>query len=56
MLNLVDNARRHAGGVVAAAVYVHDEKLRIMIDDAGPGVPEAERTRIFDRFMVRREE
>jgi signal transduction histidine kinase len=48
--NLVDNARRHAGGVVAASVRLRGDQLQIVIDDAGPGVPTAERDRIFERF------
>jgi signal transduction histidine kinase len=50
--NLLDNARRHAPG---AAVEVAVEPLsaggaRLTVADRGPGVPEAERDRIFEPF------
>ncbi|WP_157621110.1 HAMP domain-containing sensor histidine kinase [Saccharothrix sp. NRRL B-16348] len=48
--NLLDNAERHAGGVVRIGVFAHDGRARIEVDDAGPGVPPELRDRIFDRF------
>ncbi|MDK3257660.1 HAMP domain-containing sensor histidine kinase [Blastococcus capsensis] len=50
--NLMDNADRHAGGVVAVTVTVtrDGDQARVLVDDAGPGVPEVDRTRIFERF------
>ena len=48
--NLMDNADRHAGGVVAVAVARSGDLARILVDDAGPGVPEADRSRMFGRF------
>ena len=49
--NLLDNALRHAGGhpvrVRAAAV---GPRLVVRVTDRGPGVPEAERERIFEPF------
>jgi two-component system OmpR family sensor kinase len=50
--NLVENARRHAGGggtVVVSSTAV-DGRLRIDVDDDGPGIAPAERERVFDRF------
>jgi signal transduction histidine kinase len=44
--NLVENAVRHGGGRVR--VTVADGLLRV--EDDGPGVPEAERERIFEPF------
>lgn len=44
--NLVDNARRHA----AARVLVTVAPGRLDVDDDGPGVPAAQRERIFERF------
>jgi len=50
--NLVENARRHAGpdGTVRASSTVAAGRLRVDIDDDGPGIPPAERERVFDRF------
>jgi two-component system, OmpR family, sensor histidine kinase MtrB len=48
--NLVDNAEQHGRGLVRVGVCVRDGKARLEVDDAGPGVPEAERERIFERF------
>nr|WP_148303382.1 HAMP domain-containing sensor histidine kinase [Saccharothrix espanaensis] len=48
--NLLDNAERHAGGAVRVAVLRRAEVVRLEVDDAGPGVPEELRERIFDRF------
>jgi signal transduction histidine kinase len=50
--NLVENALRYtpAGGVVdvEAALFQGQPLLRVV--DDGPGIPEAERERVFDRF------
>jgi two-component system OmpR family sensor kinase len=50
--NLLANARRHAGpaGRVALSATVAGRRLRIRVDDDGPGVDPAERERVFDRF------
>jgi signal transduction histidine kinase len=48
--NLLDNAERYAGGAVRIAVCRHDGRIRLEVDDAGPGVPEELRERIFERF------
>lgn len=52
MLNLVDNAIRHAGagGEVMLRVRADGGEAVIDVEDSGPGVPEADRERIFDRF------
>jgi signal transduction histidine kinase len=44
--NLVDNAARHA----TSAVTVTVEGSQVVVDDDGPGVPDADRDRIFERF------
>jgi two-component system sensor histidine kinase MtrB len=51
LANLVDNAERHGGGVVAVRAERVGATLQIDVDDAGPGVPEDDRARIFDRFV-----
>jgi signal transduction histidine kinase len=48
--NLLENARRH--GAAPIEVRVKDRQLRIC--DAGPGVPDAERERIFEPFYSTR--
>jgi two-component system, OmpR family, sensor histidine kinase MtrB len=53
--NLLDNAAIHGGGgievsVDAAANDVGAERVRIAVEDHGPGVPADERTRVFERF------
>jgi two-component system, OmpR family, sensor kinase len=48
--NLVDNARRHARTVVRVTVSPNGSHIVLRVEDDGPGVPEEERTRLFDRF------
>ncbi len=52
--NLVHNARSHGGGVRCVSVVPgegeHAGTVLLIVDDAGPGVPVADRERIFDRF------
>lgn len=50
LLNLVENARAHGGGVTAVAARRRDGAVRIEVDDAGPGVAQSDRSRIFERF------
>ena len=52
LANLLDNALRHspAGGVVAVTAAVQDGRARIEVTDEGPGMPEGEATRVFERF------
>jgi signal transduction histidine kinase len=49
---LLDNACKYSpnGGRVDVAVIAEDGRVTLSVDDSGPGIPEAERTRIFDRF------
>ena len=49
---LLDNACKYSppGGSVAVGVAVEGRRVRLTVDDSGPGIPEAERDRIFDRF------
>lgn len=49
--NLVENAEVHAGGCEQVTVErgTHDT-VRIVVDDAGPGVSPEDRERIFERF------
>jgi signal transduction histidine kinase len=49
---LLDNACKYApdGGRVDVTVALDGSRVALTVDDSGPGIPEAERTRIFDRF------
>jgi signal transduction histidine kinase len=48
--NILDNARIHGGGAVQVVLETASDRVRIMVDDAGPGIPPAERHRVFERF------
>jgi len=49
--NLLRNAARHAPGhEVILRVVRRDGRVAFIVDDAGPGVPEAEREALFERF------
>ena len=53
ILNLVENAVRHtpAGGSVQVAIEANADRAQIAVSDTGPGIPETERERIFERFV-----
>lgn len=53
--NLVDNALRHGppGSRVQVWTGVEGGTPMLRVDDAGPGLPPAERARVFDRFYRR---
>ncbi|MGD9882598.1 sensor histidine kinase [Reyranella sp.] len=49
--NLIENARRHGGdGPISLSVERAGERAVLEVSDRGPGVPEAERQRIFEPF------
>lgn len=48
--NLVENAERHGGGLVQVLVQREQSSVTIMVDDAGPGVDEGLRERLFEPF------
>ena len=53
--NLLENADRYAGGATSVQVFLVEDaesgdRVGIAVEDAGHGVPEAERSAIFDRF------
>jgi two-component system sensor histidine kinase TctE len=50
--NLLDNAIRytHPGGQVTVRVGFDAGRPRVSVEDNGPGIPESERTRVFERF------
>lgn len=49
--NLVDNAARHAAGRIAVAVASGVDSVTLTVDDDGPGIPESDRERVFERFV-----
>ena len=55
MINLVDNARKFTpkGGHVAVTIDADEIETRFTISDTGPGIPEADRARIFLPFAHR---
>lgn len=50
--NLVDNAVRYspAGGEVEVSIFREGAEAVLRVTDDGPGIPEAERGRVFERF------
>ena len=52
LVNLVENALRHAGAGARIVVRVErrEGEPKLSVVDNGPGVPEADRERLFDRF------
>lgn len=53
--NLVDNAVRHTpeGGRVSVTIATSHSGATLEVTDSGPGIPEADRARAFDRFYRR---
>jgi signal transduction histidine kinase len=48
--NLLENARRHAGGAIRIAVRHEGGAAVLEVEDRGPGIAEAERARVFEPF------
>ncbi|MGH9229361.1 MAG: sensor histidine kinase [Acidimicrobiales bacterium] len=49
--NLGDNAVRHANSQVTFALGEQDGAVVLDLDDDGPGIPAADRQRVFERFV-----
>jgi|HigsolmetaAR204D_1030405.scaffolds.fasta_scaffold00184_26 two-component system OmpR family sensor kinase len=49
--NLLYNALRYANTRVGVRFDVGAERYRLCVEDDGPGIPEAERRRVFDSFV-----
>ena len=50
--NLIDNAIKYTpeGGTVDVSVVADNRGVTVTVEDSGPGIPPAERERVFDRF------
>jgi len=48
--NLADNAERHAEGTVRFTLGEEGDHLLLEVADDGPGIPPADRERVFERF------
>jgi signal transduction histidine kinase len=50
LANLVDNAARHAKSQVQIGTTTRTGWAQLWVDDDGPGIPPADRDRVFERF------
>jgi len=50
LINLIDNALGYATSRVMLGAQAQGGEVTLWVEDDGPGVPPAERTRIFERF------
>jgi len=48
--NLCDNAARHASSRITLTTREEQHRAQLTVTDDGPGIPEHERSRVFDRF------
>ncbi|MGH8492446.1 MAG: ATP-binding protein [Moraxellaceae bacterium] len=53
LVNLIDNAIKYApdGSAITLTLRALDDKALLSVSDNGPGIPEADRERVFDRFV-----
>ena len=49
--NLMDNAARHAASRISVGVRREASSAVVTVADDGPGIPEHDRQRVFDRFV-----
>jgi signal transduction histidine kinase len=48
--NLLRNAARYAEAQIVVSVLASRARVRVVVDDDGPGIPPEHRDRVFDRF------
>ncbi len=51
LANLVDNAVRHTRTKVRVSVRTDGDDALVVVEDDGPGIPAAQRKRVFERFV-----
>jgi two-component system phosphate regulon sensor histidine kinase PhoR len=53
LLNLLDNALKYgpAGQKVILGASTNDAVVRVWLEDEGPGIPEAQRERVWHRYV-----
>jgi signal transduction histidine kinase len=52
LANLLDNALKYAGaGEIEIRVFRRDGRAALEVADRGPGIPEADRETVLDRFV-----
>ncbi len=56
LANLVDNAKKHGGGIESVRVRREGEEVAIEVEDRGMGFAEGDETRIFEPFYRRSEQ
>lgn len=51
--NLLDNAVKYVpdGGKIVLSAELNGDKVKIQLDDSGPGIPHEMRNKVFDRFV-----
>ncbi len=52
LVNLIDNAIKHSpsDGLVTVALVYDGDRVRLTVRDQGPGIPPADREKVFERF------
>lgn len=52
LANLLDNALRYtpAGTQITVRTFLRDDRAVLQVEDNGPGIPEAEQSKVFERF------
>lgn len=58
MGNLISNAIKHSArnSTITVSSVEHEREILLTVDDEGPGVPQSQRERIFDKFVTGRKE
>ncbi|GAB2832070.1 sensor histidine kinase [Lentzea nigeriaca] len=49
--NLLDNAERHARHRITVGLWSAERFAELVVADDGPGIPESDRTKVFERFF-----